>query len=281
MQYEYYFCARSTSQLIEYLKSRRISYKTYAEASYLHQVVFRLKSGTRNVDSYINDLEKLGITPATVSAAFSKAELAAATYLMLIPKKQCVEITNTEDACQSACDWITSVGVEKSGHEEQIGLFRIRRIPSQKNKTAFWCEETGWSYIFTDRRVYDLAKNNSLKGVMFQNVLLKDGTISTEIFQLISEITLPRKAVKLGYGEVKSLCPICGREQYYINDAYQLNLDLSCLSEECDLLVTEKMFGEGIAYPIYIISKKFYRLLQDADLCGGLRVVPVVECHDD
>ena len=88
---------------------------------------------------------------------------------------------------------------------------------------------------------------------------------------------LEKECIGIGFGEKIETCPKCGKEQYAIDNAYQLHLDFSKIKEQGDLYMTERIFGYGIAYSLYLISQRFYRLLKEENLAGGITFSPVVD----
>lgn len=278
MRYRYYFCEKYSIQLIEFLEKNGIMYKYHKESgeySHLSRVIFNIYSSAEKADLYLYELQKINVLNPIVFAEYSSADYLKAKLLWMTPKKQCIEIMNEENAYRYSCEWTTILGGTRIMHEEQIAEFVIEKEPSMKTQTAFWCESTGFAEIFTDYRVLEMVKNNSLMGIEFNKVLLRNGSYSEKLFQLSTQNILERECVCSGYGEKIEVCPICGKEQYCINSAYQLHLDFSKIKKQSDLYITEKMFGEGISYPIYIISQKFYQLLKENKLAGNVTFSPV------
>ena len=136
---------------------------------------------------------------------------------------------------------------------------------------------TGFGELFTDSRVVNLAKEAGLTGIQFHNVFLKNRKISEKIFQATSENVLGNELIGKGYGERKIVCSMCGKVQYYVDNAYQLHLDFDSIPVKSDFYMTERLFGEGQAYPLYLISQKFYRLLKENNLTGNLTIAPVAD----
>lgn len=279
MKYKFYFCERHNNELIEFLKNNNICYSPNIENIEGRLISFSIFSNTHNANTLLTELEKLNVGRPIVSAEFSDAELNEATFLVIHPKKQCIDIINTSEAYEYSCQWTTSVGISKVKHERQKGIFAIKKEPSIKTSTAFWTEDTGCSEIFTDRRVLDLVKKYSLIGFNFEKVINKNGDYSANIFQIKSQSVFTKDCIKLGFGERKIQCHICQKEQFYIDNTYQLHLDDSKIDFQSDFYMTERIFGEGIAYPLYIISQRFYQLLKKHKLAGGLTFVPVIINH--
>ena len=83
--------------------------------------------------------------------------------------------------------------------------------------------------------------------------------------------------IEFGHNEKLRHCPVCGKEQFFIDDAYQLHLCFSDLDVLSDLYKTERIFGDRIPYPVYIISQRFYQLLKSNKLASNVTFVPVVD----
>lgn len=272
MIYRYSFHGLKNDDLICWLEGNDIPY-TFRETF----VCFEIKSTNSKADVLLKQLCTMRIIGPCVTAEFTPTELANAKYLMISPTKQCVDIINAQETYSKSCTWSTSMGYKKVGHMEQIGHFKIAKEPSSKTSTAFWHEDTGFAEIFTDRRVYSLAKQNDLEGIVFNPVYLKKGSCSENIFQMTSDCKIAKDCIEFGHGERRLTCHLCGKEQFFINSAYQLHLYMDKLEPNKDLYVTERIFGEGIPYPVYIISQRFYQLLKANKLTGRLDLLPVVE----
>ena len=277
MRYEYYFYELYKAQLEMYLQNKGIKYVKYEDDILGGSLKFSVWSTDENYEITLKELRGLRITDPCIYVTYSASELNNAKLLVITPKKQIIDITNNEEAYKFSCEWISSVGIEKAHHMEQIGTFVIRKEPSTKNSTAFWSEDTGFAELFTDKRVYELVKAHSLQGITFKNVMNNNEIYSENIFQMKSPNIIDRDLIEMGHGERKGICHICGKEQFFINNIYQLHLDFSKLEVQSDLYMTESMWGEGIAYPLYIISQRFYQLLKQNKLAGGITVSPVVE----
>lgn len=278
MKYEYYFYEYAKPELVDYLNSEKIPFKLDSSDPKRPQAIFRLWSTGIRTEGQLRELEKIGVRWPIVSVTYTKKELENAELLVLSPKKQWISVINDEKSCRYTCP----IGRDKFQHEEQIGLYQISKEPKTDGKTAFWHEDTGWADVFTDFRVKKLAKDNGLVGVEFRDVLLRGNRVSQNIFQLSSPNKIPQDAICLGYGEQPYFCPVCGRVQYVMQEPniYQLHLDSSRLQCKSDLYVTERIWGEGIARPMYVISQRFYRLIRENNLGGYLNLSPVVDVRD-
>lgn len=279
MRYEYNFYELYKAQLERYLQNKGIKYVKYEDDIVGGSLKFSVWSTDENCEVILKDLRDLRITAPCIYVTYSTSELNNSKLLILTPKKQVIDIINNEEAYRYSCRWISSMGVEKVNHDEQVGTLAIRKEPSTKTSTAFWSEDTGCAELFTDKRIYELVQEHSLQGVRFDNVMTKNGIYSENIFQMKSSNIITKDFIEMDHGERKVVCHICGKEQFVINDIYQLHLDFSKLKVQSDLYMTERMWGEGIAYPLYIISQRFYQLLKQNKLVGGITVSPVVEAN--
>ncbi len=278
MRYEYYFCKRYNPKLIEFLEEQKLRYKI-DNCIGDGLIIFSLWSNWINIDFILNELEKMNVKEPIISVEFTNTEIKNAKLLVITKRKQSIDILNTETAYRYSCCWTSSFGIEKAKHKKQVETFVIGKEPSLKTSTALWSEDAGIAELFTDKRVVELVKNNSLRGIKFEKVLNKKGVCSENIFQIKSPNILSNECICFGYGEQKHLCHICGKEQFFIDNAYQLHLDFSKINVQSDLYMTERIWGEGIAFPLYIISQRFYSLLKENKLDCGIKVTPVAEVN--
>lgn len=276
MRYKYYYCVLHNPQLTSFLEANQIRYRLSGGGIVPTFVIFSLYSSSSNTQFLVKGLGDLCSRDPIITPEFSKRELENSKLLLLRPKKQIIEITNGKYAFDYACKWIDSFGFTRVGHEWQIDTLAIAKEPSMNTRTALWASDTGFSEIYADRRVCELATESCLSGVEFRNVLVKDGTYSKNLFQMTSNNLIQRDKIARGYGEKIEKCPICGKEQFCIDSSYQLHLIDSDDITGSDFSVTERIFGEGIAEPMYIISQRFYRLLKQNNLTGNVVFTPVV-----
>lgn len=272
MKYEYHFITWKNVQLIEFLNKHNIEYKEGSNQSWIK---FSICSSLPEAEFYLKELEKVNIKGDYTTVEFTSKELLEAEFLMMRPNRQSIDIEN-EGAFQYGCRWISKSGHEFMRHEEQVKELVVKKVPPMKKNNAFWCESTGFSIIFADKRIQKLAEENSLTGIEFKNVFLQNGKCSDEFFQMTSSNVLKKEGIVWGYGEKIENCSRCGKEQYVIDNAWQLHLDFSKIEKQSDLYVTESIFGEGIARPIYVISQKFYRILVENKLNRSITFYPVI-----
>ena len=212
----------------------------------------------------------------TVTCVFDKEELERAKLLTIRPKYQKFDYSSEDSALVEVCE-----GVQGNRHflSEQVGNLKVWDLPSTKSKTHFWAEAyVARKFLFTTRTVYDLVQANDIKGAVFKNVIVRGGKYSENFYQLTSDTVIGRECVKLGYGEKERTCQICGQKWYSLGDTVQLHLDFSKFELDKDVYITKPIFG-GInsVAPLYIISQKLYRLLNENKLLKNVIVEPVFD----
>lgn len=274
MKYRYYYMLRSNDGLEAYLKETGIPYESIDKF-----IRFNLWSSMKNSDKHLMKIKEITKRDPLIYAEFSEKERQMAEYLVLTPKKQSINIRNEKEAFEYSCYHKTRLGNTTPMHSAQVGIISIEKEPACKSQTAFWSISSGFSEIFTDYRVKNLAEKNELTGIVFRPVSLKNNAYSDNIFQITSSNCLVRKDIVFGFGEKEIICPVCGKMQYCINNSYLLHLTPSSIDCFSDMYVTENIWGEGIAEPLYIISQRFYRLLKANKLAGGVNFTPAIIMH--
>ena len=281
MRYKYYYCQLYNPKLKDVLEKYQIHYQIIEETRITPSFIrFSIFSASNNATEIVKEIATISRWEPIIYAEYTASEIANAELLWILPIKQCVDILNTEEAYISTCEHTDFVGMRRANHRQQRDLFMVGKEPTVGKRTAFWANDTGFQAVFTDYRVCELVKENSLSGIEFKNVRLKNGTYSSKLFQLTAKQVIDRKFIGTGYGEKILRCKYCGKEQYSINPSYQLHLDFSQIDPQCDMYMTECMFGDGIAEPLYLISQRFYQLLKQAKLSGGLNVFPVASIEE-
>lgn len=275
MRRKYCYGERTRAPLVDFLEKNRICYELTEDI-----LSFSIWDDSENAAEIINKLAEIVVREPIVLVEYSEKEISSAELIWITPKKQNIDIINGKEAYLSTCKYTDFIGMTRTKHMQQIGLFAVAKEPSMKKRTAFWAESTGFSVLFADFRVRNLVKDNALSGVVFNNVLLKNRSYSEKLFQMTSDNVLGRQCIGTGYGEKIISCRFCGKEQFVIETSYQLHMDFSKIGKKSDMYVTEQIFGDGIASPLYIISQQFYQLLKKANLAGGITVSPVVDIGD-
>lgn len=279
MRYRYYYCDfHQCPELIDFLKKNGIQYReSNAGAHRKPLVIFNIWSNKDNAEYCVEELKKMNRFPL-VFTEYSESDRMKAELLWLWPQRQKIDVINGAESFDFSCQYTSMMGQICYKHEEQKDIIAIAKEPSTKSTNAFWTVSTGFSEVFVDQHVYKAVKASSLVGVDFQNVRLRNGKYSENIFQMTSQNVISRECVGTGYGEIVEKCCVCGKEQYSINSGeYQLHLDFAKIKMKSDLYVTERIFGAGIAEPLYVISQRFYRLLKENGLTGGAKFSPIVD----
>lgn len=279
MRYHYYYCCRHCVELVPLLESNGIRYRLSGGDITPLCVVFSIRCPVGEVSPVVAELSSAGEYPV-ISVEYTPAELASAQWIWMTPKQQKIEIVNAEEAYRYSCTRTHPFIGETAKHAEQTGHFIIAKEPATRTKTVFWAEDTGFAEVFADWRVRQLVEKNGLSGVEFRDVMLRGRELSSKLYQMTSSHILPLEAIACGHGEIALRCPYCGKPGFRIGNEYQLHLHASHLQHSSDMYVTERIFGEGIAHSLYIISQRFYRLLVENKLAGSVTFSPVAE-HED
>ena len=275
MQYQYYFFVRSTEKLITYLQTNDIAYKV-REYSNIQEtfVQFTLVSNHKKVNFLLNELANMNCKP-TIYIKYTEMERKSAQFLWVWPKRQSIEIVNDMEAYDYHCAGATVFGETAYKHEVQKGLLSIAREPSPKSQNSFWTESTGFSVLFASNKVVDMLRSANFEGINIIPVLKRSGQTCETIYQIRAKNLITQECIQLGHGEIRERCPICGKEQFGFNDSFVLHLYLEKVPYQCDFYETERIFGLGIAHPLFIISQRFYCFLKENKLTGGLDIAPI------
>ncbi len=280
MRYRFYYCEIASNSLQELLGSYAIPYEFHNGKNITSdRIIFSLYTDDPVFTEIEQHLTEQHHRVTTRYLEFSHEELLSAKYLWLWPRKQQIEIRNEKQAYHQTCQRTNRYGNALPAHRTQVMDFLIGREPSTKGSTAFWSEKYGFSELFTDQRIVAIAKEHDLKGIGFRNVKIKRNMDSDIIFQAVSEEKVCTNNIALGYGEREVTCPICLDKRYFIDagGSYQLHVLSTQDWNGLDFLATEKMWGDGSTFPMYIISQKFYIALCERGLTGGVSFYPVDE----
>lgn len=282
MRYRYYYCEKTSERLIDYLTVESIKYNVtegISAGKYACPalVSFNIWADDKNAEQHMQALNEISRFGPTKYAEYSSRDYSKATYLMMRPKSQSVEIVNPDEAFQYSCQWINSVGMHLRKHEKQIGPVTISKEPDIRKSTAFWSEDTGFSVFFASKPVVELVEAHNLVGVLFKNVKLRKGNDSVNIFQMTSPNIIMQDCIELKNLKMVETCRICGKEQFFLDHAEQLHVDFSKVPIQSDLYVTEDIFGNGEPEPLFIVSQKFYQLLNENKLARNVVFTPVMD----
>lgn len=283
MRYKYYYCRYINPKLIEFLDTKQIQYKISGKCGMVDGVYFTplvsfsLYSSSPETIELIDCLANMDIKDPITTIEFTQSEINHADLLVMRPKRQKIEIINVDTAFVYSCTRVSGFGITRARHEYQVGELAIAKEPPMNTNTALWSSDTGFSEIYADKRVYDLVNMNTLCGIKFEKVFLKNGVYSDKLYQLKTENLISREMIDEGHGEKILKCPICGKEQLYIDTSYQLYLkDFKTISPS-DFYITDSIFGDGRPEPIYIISQRFYQLLKKNNLSKNVNFSPVID----
>ena len=212
-----------------------------------------------------------------ITKEFSKRELERASYLTLFPTKLSIEILNTDTAYQFRCRRKTVFGEIRFEHREQIEPLIVGN-DSFATSVTFYTATTGFSELFAHRRFYELVKENQLTGIDFWPVfcIRNHNTIQSELYQVFAEEVIPFDSIMINdQSEIKK-CSICGQKKIVYKQEEQLVLKGSREGLTKDFYMTESVFGEGLSFPMYIISHNLYELICSADMKKNVKLMPVV-----
>lgn len=277
MRYKYYYCLISNSELLAYLDSNKIRYKLTGGILTPEFVKFSLWSSSKSTMSIVNDLKIIFQEEPLVFVEYTDSELSQAKLLTMQPQKECIEIINSREAFECSCVRVDAFGMTRTRHMRQVDLLTIAKEPSAKSKAVFWTSDTGFSEIYVNQCVRELVSSNNMLGVDFLQIRRKDGKYCDNLFQMTSQNSILQECIAFGYGEQRLLCPMCGKEQFYIDNTFQLHLSHLNALPKSDLYITERIWGEGIPYPMYLISQHFYQLLKQQGFTSSVTFSPVVE----
>lgn len=274
LYFKYSFWGTNKPELVELLEDNNINYDFKDETK--KHIEFIIYSNAEYFDRVINSLKNLKMPAPLIFEEYTKEEIDSAQLLIIRPDRHSAEITNGKTAYEKTCCWKTSDGWSMVKHMSQKDLFKIKKELPMKSSAAFSWEDTGTAEVFTDSRVLKLVQDNSLRGFAFERVFIKKGVFSENTYQLKSTNIITKEKICRGKGEKAEFCRFCGREQIVPCKGYQLHLKGTPDDYTEDMYMTEAVFGPGIDRPWYIISQRFYRLLQENKLAGKLGVNPVV-----
>ncbi len=209
--------------------------------------------------------------------SYSEAERSAAAWLEITPKFQTVEILNEDASFSLSCTYIGADGAEHAQHSRQIAPFEIKDEIKWGKRKSFAAPDHGGSEVFTCGAVKQLVKDASITGCDFLAVLnRKTGLPCKDTFQLVAQTEVPMESILLGQGETEQVCPLCGKTQFVLENAYQFHLVQHLLPTTIDAIRTPAVFHDGQAEAVTLISQKFYQALKVSGLCYGLDFTPAI-----
>lgn len=262
------FSEQLSDSLLALLNKEGIKYTVIELA--VPRVYFSLYRDQQNFSAF-SDISEAECRVAI--AEYSQAELNASEWLVFYPKHNRVEIINSDESFLYTCG---SVEENRFHHREQVGTIRISSDIKWKQGQYFLASDTGFSEIYTNKAVAELIASAGVKGCRFADIVDRKGLLCANTFQLLTDAVLDESSFAFGYGEKLDICPRCGKRQYYYDGTYQLRIYRSALKEDVDFYMTPCLFGSGQAEPIYLISKRFYKLLKDNKMLRNTITTPVI-----
>lgn len=274
MRKKYSYCEKYSEKVELYLINREIKYKTVGDDILVPKMIsFAVYDGVASAPEFRRVIHGKPI----VTNEFTQKELNGAGYLTMRPQKNIVTIANANEAFLYKCQRKSLFGVEKFAHKEQVGLIRIKKF-NIKGTTYFFSPTIGFSEIFAKDAICDFIKDQNVTGTEIRSVLLdeKSHEIESGLCQLWSKNTIPENMIFLDEKQRIEKCPVCGSSKILCKQDYQLQLvgPISDLSD--DFYMTEAIFGEGISYPLYIVSQRLFQLFVRAGMSRNVVFEPVL-----
>lgn len=279
MKIGYHYSSFYKEELEAWLLSHKIKYETLGGEFNPKCIYFTVWSTTKNCDVLLKELHDIALLRPSACAYYSEKDLSVAPLLEIRPRsiKMCIE--NADESFRYDCQWsymADQFKMHKAHHEEQIGTIMIAKEPPASTRTVFWGPDDGGRIIFADKKVVDLVQRENLKGILFHDVLLKNRKPSGRIFQMMADYTIHHEEIVWGKGEKEDICRMCGKKQYVLSNTYQLHLHADPVYWKKDFFSTERIFGEGFAQPMYMISQRFYQLLKQNKYTSQVDFIPVI-----
>lgn len=268
------YCEKYSKKLLGFLDNIGIKYKIIGDGVFVDKLVsFSVYSD----DVVYTSLLKYVHTKPICKNEFSRQELTCAKYLTVVPTKNVINIANINEAFQFNCNKKTIFGETRYNHKEQIDIIKIRKF-NARNDVTFFSPSTGFSEIFVKETFYRIAQEQNILGMKFLPVLLESKGLTREsgLFQILATNIIPISEICIGEDARLRKCPVCGKPKIVCNQNYQLKL--YCLEEDMqnDFYMTEAIFGEGISYPLYLMSQRLYRLITQANMAKNVEFSPVI-----
>ena len=259
--------------LEEKLIELNIKYKREIIQGIMDNIIFEVTKGTtqgNEIASFVGEDSSNYLT----YVEYSKKELTNSEFLRIIPKLQSVEILNRDEAFESTCKEIDKHSITRTNHQKQIIPFKIKYSP--KNTTCLYSIDNGFSYVFANKKFYDLANDNGITGFKFNHVHGKNGEIFNDFYQLEANNVIKFDDINIEkHCEIRE-CRICKKQSIIVDELFQLSLNFYKSELKDDFYMTEQIFGEGIPERYYIISQKLYRLMEQEHMDKNVYFVPVL-----
>lgn len=274
MRKKFSYCEKYSEKVELYLNNHEIKYKTVGDGILVPKLIsFAVYDGVASAPEFRQLIHGKPI----VTNEFTQKELNAAGYLTMRPQKNIVNIANANEAFLYKCQRKSLFGVEKFSHKEQVGLIRVKKF-NLKGTTYFFSPTTGFSEIFAKDSICDFIKDQNVTGMEVRPVLLDERNHEMEsgLCQLWSKKTIPKNMIFLDEKQAIEKCPVCGSSKILCKQDFQLQLVGSISDLSDDFCMTEAIFGEGISYPLYIVSQRLFQLFVRTGMSRNVVFEPVL-----
>lgn len=274
MKKEYYYCDLYSEPLIELLNKNNVKYEIL---DYGTLVPKKIRFTVMEGHPIIALFPDYSTTEPLITCVYSEKELLEAEYLEFRPIRLAIDIINPEEAFECPCTWVSDSGTIHYGHITQKGMLTIASFRGSE-KTYFFHESAGVSFLFARKSAADVLKNNNITGIQYWPVHQKTRRkelIESNFYQLVSDHIINTDCICLDEVERIIHCPVCGKEQYLLSPGYQLKLYSEKLTLNQDFYMTEPVFGAGIPMPVFFVSQRIYRLLKEQHFDKNVIFEPV------
>lgn len=274
MKKKYFFRENYDNDLITLLNDNKIKYaEKKNDFIGMHLVVFSVD------DSQLaNKIMAFAKNEPIIEVKYSPKELESSQLIRIHAKRQEIDIINELEAFDFDCKLVDKNGIGRAHHKKQIKSVKIDKLPKEKKGSVLYSTTLGFGELFADARFFSICEKNNITGIQFLPVYDKKGTKLNSLWQLTTNNVIFESNIALGYGELITSCPVCNKKKIISPYAYELHLDLNRESINQDFYVTERLFGEGISEPYFLISQRLYRLLLEEGLLNDLEITPVSFC---
>ncbi len=274
MKKKYLFRENYDNDLIAFLNDNKIKYtQNKNDFIGMHLVCFSV-----NDPQLADKIVKFTKNESIIEVKYSSKELESSQLVCIRAKRQEIDIVNESDAFKFDCELVDKNGIKRTYHKKQIKSVKIDKLPKRKKGSVLYSTTLGFGELFADDRFFSVCEKNKVTGIQFLPVFDKKGAKLDSLWQLTTNNVVADSDIALGYGELVISCPVCDKKKIISPYAYELHLKLNCENITQDFYVTERLFGEGISEPYFLISQHLYHLLLAEGLLKDLEITPVYFC---
>ena len=134
MKYKYYCRVKPDPFVRAFLESKKVKYKV---AAITNNLIFDIYSDTEQSEELLAHIQNLEGNMITKSSVFSKEEMEDANWYLLDIYRMGIGTINTEYTYDAKCSYITSYGMQKHRHLDQVNPFVSPKTPKWKNRYQF------------------------------------------------------------------------------------------------------------------------------------------------